>query len=368
MSDERSFHVYLARYRKQAGISQQTLADDVGVSRQTISDIENQRHVPGTDLSLRLANRLGVSVEELFSVSTKNQYPSKQRSSDGIRSQRIRQYSVDGREIIQPLTGSSSLRGGLNPADGQRDLEGTIHWFAEEINPEHRLLFMGCDPALGILVDVLNQSIPDFEYHWLYGSSHQSLEAVRRREVHLAGIHFPGEDWADSDGEQSIPTDVIRFTQWEQGLAVAPGNPLEIHGIEDLPKPEVRLVNRSPGSGIRQWLDRRLAENNIPPAAIEGYDNTVPSHTDVVRSVASGQADVGVTMRSVAELFDLGFVPLEQVAFDFLRPDYARSHPPLEAMLQELSDRSLRDQIDSLPGYSTDSVGETFAQRPIIEE
>ena len=57
------------RHRRQlADITQQALADRVGVTRQTILSIERGRYDPSVGLALRLAETFGVSVEELFEL------------------------------------------------------------------------------------------------------------------------------------------------------------------------------------------------------------------------------------------------------------------------------------------------------------
>ena len=57
----------LAAIRKQRGISASELATMVRISRQTIYAVEAGSYVPNTEVGLRLAHALGVSVEELFS-------------------------------------------------------------------------------------------------------------------------------------------------------------------------------------------------------------------------------------------------------------------------------------------------------------
>ena len=47
-------------------ISQQQLADDVGVSRQTINAIELGKFVPSTILAIKIARRFGKRVEDVF--------------------------------------------------------------------------------------------------------------------------------------------------------------------------------------------------------------------------------------------------------------------------------------------------------------
>lgn len=50
--------------------TQESLAQQVGVSRQTIHAIETNKYVPSTVLALKLAQCLGVSVEEIFQLES----------------------------------------------------------------------------------------------------------------------------------------------------------------------------------------------------------------------------------------------------------------------------------------------------------
>lgn len=52
--------------RAEHDLSQTELAKSVGVSRQTISSIENGQYCPSTLLAFRLAHVLGLRVDELF--------------------------------------------------------------------------------------------------------------------------------------------------------------------------------------------------------------------------------------------------------------------------------------------------------------
>jgi putative transcriptional regulator len=52
--------------RVRAGFSQQELADAIGASRQTISDVERGAAIPSVSLALAIAEQVGRSVEELF--------------------------------------------------------------------------------------------------------------------------------------------------------------------------------------------------------------------------------------------------------------------------------------------------------------
>ncbi|MCE4995026.1 helix-turn-helix transcriptional regulator [Staphylococcus xylosus] len=54
-------------YRKQKGLSQETLSKNLNVSRQTINAIENDKYDPSLTLAFKLAKQFNVTVDELFS-------------------------------------------------------------------------------------------------------------------------------------------------------------------------------------------------------------------------------------------------------------------------------------------------------------
>ena len=59
----------LRRFRFEAGeMTQQELAEKVGVTRQTILSIERGNYNPSVDLALRLARVFGTTVEKLFEL------------------------------------------------------------------------------------------------------------------------------------------------------------------------------------------------------------------------------------------------------------------------------------------------------------
>ena len=49
-------------------MTQQQLAEQIGVSRQTITAIESKKYVPSTTLALKIARLFGKPVEEIFQL------------------------------------------------------------------------------------------------------------------------------------------------------------------------------------------------------------------------------------------------------------------------------------------------------------
>ena len=56
----------IKKLRKAAGLRQEDLANQVGVSRQTIIAVENNKDDPTLELAMKLAKALEKNVEDIF--------------------------------------------------------------------------------------------------------------------------------------------------------------------------------------------------------------------------------------------------------------------------------------------------------------
>lgn len=56
--------------RAKHGLTQEDLANKIGVSRQTINSIEKGRYVPSTVLALRMSDVFGITVNAIFSLDS----------------------------------------------------------------------------------------------------------------------------------------------------------------------------------------------------------------------------------------------------------------------------------------------------------
>jgi DNA-binding XRE family transcriptional regulator len=59
--------------RQQRGLTQETAATQSGISRSTLSAIENGHIDPGVSVALRIARTLGVTVEALYGAPTRKE-------------------------------------------------------------------------------------------------------------------------------------------------------------------------------------------------------------------------------------------------------------------------------------------------------
>ena len=150
------------------------------------------------------------------------------------------------------------------------------------------------------------------------------LTALRDGLCHVAGSHLLDPD----TGEYTLPyldrlmpgrdVAVIRLVHREQGLIVAPSNPQNVTGIEDVAVRGLRYVNRQRGAGTRVLLDHELAKRGVSPEAVQGYDREEHTHLAVAAAVAAGRADCGLGVLAAARAFGLGFVPVAQEPYDLV--------------------------------------------------
>lgn len=58
----------IKQLRKALGLRQEDLAKQLGVTRQTVIAIENDKYNPTLELAMRVAKLLGHAVEEIFTL------------------------------------------------------------------------------------------------------------------------------------------------------------------------------------------------------------------------------------------------------------------------------------------------------------
>ncbi len=156
---------------------------------------------------------------------------------------------------------------------------------------------------------------------------------------------FPGQAMA-----------TIRLFLREEGLIVKPGNPKQIRGLEDLAHPDVILVNRERGAGIRVWLDQNLAQLRLLPQNIQGYDSIVQSHVEVAQSVRDGKADVGLGIAACAREAQLEFIPLFEEPYDLVLPGELLADPLYAPFFEHLNSGEFRETICQHEGYLVPSM------------
>ena len=187
------------------------------------------------------------------------------------------------------------------------------------------------------------------------------LLALRRGEAHLAGTHlFDPESGSYNRpfvrrylGEK--PVQLLTFAHREQGLMLAPGNPLGIESLGDLRR--ARFINRQRGAGTRVLLDYLLARQGIEPAEVAGYAHEEHTHMAVAAAVADGIGDCGMGLRGAAEALGLAFIGLVWERFDLAIPQRFMAMEHMQALLETLRGQVFRAELGAHSGYRSHETG-----------
>lgn len=193
------------------------------------------------------------------------------------------------------------------------------------------------------------------------------LVALRQGLCQLAGCHLfdPASGEFNTSFVRHFFPDravvLLTLAEREQGLMVAPGNPLKINGLADLAREEVTFINRNRGSGTRLWLDGQLQSLGITPARVRGYRQEVHTHTETAQAVQQERADVGLGIRAAASQFGIDFIPLFNERYDLVIPQEHFQSPALGALSDMLVSGDYRRKVQALGGYDTAHTGERMA-------
>src|SRR5580693_8087953 len=290
---------------------------------------------------------------------------------------RVRLGMVGGAMVATPLPRGAGVLTSLVRADGllvvPAGLEG--HHPGEEVDVE---LLRGLDEISGTIVaigshdlvlDLAASALRADDPRVTLASSNigslGGLVALRDGLCHIAGSHLLDP----ATGEYTLPyvdrvfgaaaaeVAIVRLVHREQGLLVAPGNPLGIGGIGDLTRPGLRYVNRQRGAGTRVLLDHELGKLGMDPGAIAGYPREEPTHLAVAAAIAAGRADAGLGVMAAAKPFALGFVPVTTEPYDLVIAPGALDSPQLAPLWSLLRSDHFQSAVTDLGGYSAKEMG-----------
>ena len=101
-----------------------------------------------------------------------------------------------------------------------------------------------------------------------------------------------------------------------------------------------------------------LEQSGISSKKIRGYETQSFSQLELGRSVAEGNADVGIGAQAIGCFYDLDFIPLQEERYDLVIPTkYLHSHPGMQMFLDTLVTRRFRQEIEALGGYDMKEIG-----------
>jgi putative molybdopterin biosynthesis protein len=234
---------------------------------------------------------------------------------------------------------------------------------------ERNLLVIGShDPTLDLLREELRHAGAPADLAVSHVGSFGGLAALRRRERRAALLDLLDEATGTYNTpflrRAGLPGDHVQiaFVRRHQGLMLARGNPRRIERLGDLARPDITFINRQPGAGTRVLLDWMLAREGLDAARVRGYDLEVYTHAAVAASVAAGTVDTGLGIRSMADAFDLDFLPLAWEDYDLVLPADLLEDPRVAALLALVRSPALHARLAAMTGYAIERIGTEIAR------
>ncbi|MGE4299701.1 MAG: substrate-binding domain-containing protein [Desulfovibrionaceae bacterium] len=286
-----------------------------------------------------VATFLGINEKKVYGLITESGLPATKATGKWLFPSHLVEQWVESRTVNVPImAGAATADPHLLVVAGSNDL----------------LL----DKALALYMRVHPNRVAVFGNLGSLGG----LKALRRGLCHIATSHLAQQDgeefnFAYAASELEHQPAIVNFCRREQGLLVAPGNPLGITSVADIPGMDLRLANRPLGTGTRLLLDRSLALAGADVSGIKGYDRELSRHLDVGLEVLAGRADVGPAIRCVADILGLGFVSLAWERYDLLIPKDRYFDKQVQLFLDLLASKEFVAMAGEMPGYDVASSG-----------
>jgi molybdate-binding protein/DNA-binding XRE family transcriptional regulator len=348
-------------------MSQESLAQVSGVSRQAIAGIESGKWKPSLKVALSIAKALDTTVEAIFSP----QEPRSPLLAEVItpterltKGTRVRLANLNGKKVAFPLQSDTAMLEGFLPANAlvTEVIDGETATVASMGEETQALVLAGCDPALALLAQPLLRLGNSVDLIWWPCSSTRALQLLSNGLVHGAGIHLRDADKGtyNLEAANSLVKDplLIGFSIWREGIVLAPHLADKVDTLADIAKMHLSIVNREPGSEARNILEREIDKLEVDRQELLGYETTATGHLTVASCIAAGAADAGVASEPAALTYGLAFLPLSTERYDLVIPAHNLSDPVVQALITVLGDQKLRLQLSSIPGYDGSICGE----------
>ena len=195
--------------------------------------------------------------------------------------------------------------------------------------------------------------------------SEEGLRRLTRGEVMVAAIHLHRMDGDDETANLAAVADapglhdavVLGFARREQGILVAPGNPLDLSDMASIATSRARMAQRPAGAGAQLLLLALLARAGIALDDLKLAKPAFPTGPDIAQAIRAGRIDCGIATRSVAKSAGLDFLPLVWERFDLVmrQRDYFMKGP--QALFDFMREADFRDRTAELGGYDVSDAG-----------
>jgi len=174
------------------------------------------------------------------------------------------------------------------------------------------------------------------------------LAMLQREEVVAAGTHGPRTSFPTA--ERLV---FIHLVEREIGLVARHG--VKLRGLGGLRR--LRLASRPPTAGARPRFDAELRKSGLDPEAVHRDARLLPSHLEVVCSVARGDADVGLASAAWAHRTGLSFRSMFTETYGLVLRARDLGDPRVARLCEAAQGAAFQRQAANVAGYDSRKAG-----------
>lgn len=321
---------YLREERLRRGWSQVELAQRVGVTRQSIIALEQDRHQPSLDLAMRIAQAFNISLDHMAQlVSEPNDeplfFPVSEAASAWIP---VVWARLHARLIVVP---THRLLRQTSPDALYHPTDGTLVACPGSRSPSQVVFVGGCDPYAGWLADQFHALSSSYFLEPIRLSSHEALQAFKDGLLHVAGTHLYDEVLGSYNPKSLMPFPTFHIPHliWEEGLL------------------------QRPQGAIKQWAVREagseahalfLRQDPSPSSPVQ----TFFTHESILETVARGQGWAGIGLGALGVPRGLEFHPWSMESYDFWIRQEDVSEPWFPLFMESRRSKFLKSRFANL--------------------
>ncbi|MFV0342431.1 MAG: substrate-binding domain-containing protein [Anaerocolumna sp.] len=327
-------------------MSVQEVADFLGISKNTVYDLIKRKQIP----SYRVGHKLRVDAIDIDNYKSK----SKTVADTVLQDQR----AVQAEAFHFPAN---------QPGPFYNEGMGISHWTTSA--PNNNFIICGQDMILDLLASHLDR--PPYHIPALrsYTGSYNGLVELYKGTVSISTANL----WDSTTNTYNIPylqgllpsidCVVINLAYQEVGFYVAKGNPKNINTWKDILRPEVSMINRELGSGVRVFVDESFKKFKLDKNQVQGYYNTAFSDISVASAIARGDADVSIgSEKTSAQMDSVAFIPLQKERLDIIIPKNDIFDPRVQATLAILKSPGFKAELSAIGSYDTIDTGKILLE------
>ncbi|OOM79522.1 helix-turn-helix transcriptional regulator [Clostridium sp. BL-8] len=317
-----------------AGLSTQEVAEILNISKNTVYELIKR----GELVSYRIGRKVRVDEKDI------EEYKNRTRTS--VKIQNLKKDENKNSAVNIPNYSSLNYSQTVNN------------------NKNKDFIICGQDILLDVLARHLERHPKGLRALRRYIGSYNGLVEFYRGNVSVATAHL----WDGSTGEYNlsyiprllpgISCIVVHLVCRMQGFYVSKGNPKRINSWIDLTRPDILMINREKGCGVRVLIDEQFKIQKIDHNQVRGYEHEELSHLAVASTVARGDADVGVGNEKTAlQVENIDFVPIQKERYDLIIKQEDLNTPAIQAVLEILNSADFKLELQGIGGYDISETG-----------